>query len=194
MVHVLLIFSMLSNCLIVLAQSPGRHNWTQLAEKSARVIIGVVESDSLVVRRDKMLTTSAKTVKGEKIANLPNPNDYVVGHSIRVRIENLIKSDNRSGEKNFINIFVPGRLPTEGMPVLQINHKYLLLLSPLKEKADEFAAATIFQQDAPPGKERQFVADAHYLVVSGANGSEEVTSNNLEVIESAIKEIQAAKR
>lgn len=87
MAHVLLIFSMLSNCLIVMAQSPGRHNWTQLAEKSAKVIIGVVESDSLVIRRDKMLTTSTKTAKVEKIANLPNPNDYVVGHSIRVRID-----------------------------------------------------------------------------------------------------------
>lgn len=193
MAHTILILFMLSNCLIIQAQSPGRHDWTQLTEKSTKVIIGVVEADLLVIRRDKMLTTATKTSKGKKIASLPNPNDYVIGHSIRVRIENLIKSNNRPSEKDFINIFVPGRLPTEGTPILQINRKYLLLLSPLKEKADEFAGATIFQQDASTGKERQFVADAHYLVVDGANGSEEITSNNLKVIESAIKEIQAVK-
>jgi hypothetical protein len=59
---------------------------------------------------------------------------------------------------------------------------------------DEFAAATIFQQGAPPAKEKQFVANDHYLVVDGANGSEEVRSNNQEDIERAVKEIQAAKR
>jgi hypothetical protein len=104
-----------------------------LAEKSSKVLIGIVESDSLVVRRDKMLTTSTTTASGRKIIGLPNPNDYVVGHSIRVRIETVIKSDNPIGEKSFISIFVPGPAPTEGMPILRVNHTYLLLLSSLKE-------------------------------------------------------------
>lgn len=181
-------------CMSISAQSPGRQGWASLAEKSSNAVVGLVESESLIIRRDRIPLSSEKGPKGEKIATLANPKDYVVGRLVYLRIEKLIKKSGNLNDMATISIFLPGSVPTEGKPVLLPRQKYLILLSPLKAGEKEYQGATIYQQNVPSNKEKPFDPTGCFIVVGDANGVEAVTSKNQMKIDSAIKEIRAVGR
>lgn len=170
-----------------LMQSLSRPGWDILATESRVIIVGVVEKKSLVIRRDKMVSTVKPLPDGKKIVELTNPDDYIVGHLIRLRVQEILKNDGRVKSRGIVNIYVPGSVPLEGMPSFVEKERYLVFLSPLKADRQSFAGATIFQSPES-AKEPSFDPSSKYVVVRGDSGSVNLTSRNSNVI----NEVKAA--
>ncbi len=173
------------------AQSPGRQEWTPLVKNSSDAVVGLVESVDLVIRRDKIPLTSGRGAKGEKIATLANPNEYIIGRLVHLRVEKLIKDSGHIKAQTTTSIFLPGRLPTEGKPVLLKQQRYLVLLSPLKANEKEFKGATVYAPNVPTSNEKSFNSLDCYIVVGEAQGVESITDKNKMRIADVIKEIQS---
>lgn len=72
-------------------QSLSRPGWDTLAKESSVIIVGVVEKYQSVIRRDKMASRVKQLPDEKKNVELPNPDDYVVGHLIRLRVQEILK-------------------------------------------------------------------------------------------------------
>jgi hypothetical protein len=162
-------------------QSPGRPDWDILAAESSVIIVGVIEKYQSVIRRDKMASTVKQLPDGKKIAELPNPDNYVVGHLIRLRVQEILKNDGRVKSRGIVSIYVPGAFPLEGMPSFVEKQRYLVFLSPLKADRQSFEGTTIFQLPES-SKEPPFNPSSKYVVVRGDSGSVNLTSQNSNVI------------
>ncbi len=178
------ILSLILICCSALAQTAGRASWKDIAVQSSSAVTGYIENQMLVVRRDKMLTTSDKG-----IVNLPNPKDYVVGNIIQLRLERIVKNDGLLKAGGVVEIFLPGE-PSEGTPILMTKRKYLVLLAPLKSFSKENFKATIFNPKVSPEKEEVIKPATYYSIVNDSNGVQEITARNQKSIDAAIKEIE----
>ncbi|MGE0883784.1 MAG: hypothetical protein AB7P14_09590 [Blastocatellales bacterium] len=186
------IFSLLISNPVNLFQSPSRQGWSQLAEKSTSIILGLAESENLVIRRDKINLKPSSVSKDKKTVQLPNPSDYIIGRIVRIRVNNLVKNNDRLSANSIINIFIPASSLTEGMPVFEAKQRYLIFLSPFKGKENEYATATIFQPNVAPKDEKAFRPADCFSVVDRSNGVERITPKNRDEINAVIKEIRAS--
>jgi hypothetical protein len=168
-------------------QSPGRPDWDILAAESSVIIVGVVENYQSVIRRDRMGSDVKQLPNGQKIVELPNPDNYSVGHLISIRIQEILKNNGRVKTQGVVSIYVPGSFHREGMPSFVEKERYLVFLSPLKADHQSFVGATILQS-AESSKEPPFNPSSKYVVVRGDNGSVNLTSRNSNVI----NEVKAA--
>lgn len=162
-------------------QSPSRPGWDILAAESSVIIVGVVEKYQSVIRRDKMVSTVKQLPDGQKNVEIPNPNNYIVGHLISVRVQEILKDNGRVKTQGIVSIYVPGSFPMEGMPSFVEKERYLVFLSPLKADRQSFAGTTIFQS-SESSKEPRFNPSSKYIVVRGDSGSVNLTSRNSNVI------------
>ena len=176
---ILLIYALTSS--LSMTQSPGRPGWDTMAKESSVIVVGVVEKYQSIIRRDKMASTVKQLPDGNKIAELPNPDNYVVGHLVRLRVQEILKNDGMVKSRGIVSIYVPGAFPLEGMPSFVEKERYLVFLSPLKADRQSFAGATIFQLPES-SKEPSFDPSSKYVVLRGDSGSINLTSRNRNVI------------
>jgi hypothetical protein len=178
-----LLCTVLTCAVMVKGQSPNVPALRDLAQESAVVAAGNIEEVTWVVRPDKMVPT----MRGN-VAQLPDPSDFVVGRVARMRIDEVLKNNGKLAKGTVINVFMPGRVPNEGEPVVLEKRNYVLLLSRLEPDRKKFAGTVISQAGTSPNDRKPFNPKSHYVVVG--NGSIEITPKNHEVI----KEIKLAIR
>jgi hypothetical protein len=171
-----------------ITQSPGPPSWDILANESSVVVVGVREKELVVVRRDKMVSNVKPLPNGNKIIEIPNPNDYVVGHIIQIRVQEILKSDGKVKAKGIVNVYVPGYAILDGMPSFVEKERYLIFLSPLKTDNQTFKGTTIFQPD-PSAKDQSFNPSSKYIVVWGDGGAVNLAKPRNS---NAINEVKAA--
>src|SRR5215468_7249894 len=83
-------------------QSLSQSEWDVLANESNVIVVGVVEKYLLVIRRDKMESTVTPLPNGDKRIELANPNDYVVGRLIQIRVQEILKNDGKVKTKGIV--------------------------------------------------------------------------------------------
>ena len=178
-----LLCTVLTCALMVKGQSPNVPALSDLAQESAVVAAGSIEEVTWVVRPEKMVPT----MRGN-VAQLPDPLEFVVGRVARMRIDEVLKSNGKLAKGAVINVFMPGRVPKEGEPVVLEKRNYVLLLSRLEPDAKKFAGTVLFQPGTSANDRKPFNPKSHYVVVG--NGSIENIPKN----QGVIKEIKSAIR
>lgn len=158
-------------------QSPSPPSWDILANESNAIIVGVVEKTSSVIRRDKMVSTSKPLPNGNIRVELPDPRNYVVGHVVQIRVEEILKNDGKVKTKGIVSIYLPGWFPMEGQPSFVEKERYLVFLSPFKADSQNFEGTTIFQPN-PSVKDQSFSPASKYVVVRDGGGAVNLTSRN----------------
>lgn len=173
------------------AQSSAPSEWGNTARESSAVIVGTADEVVWVVRPDKM----AATMSGNTVVELPNPSEFVVGRVVRMRVNEVIKGAGVVKKGATINIYLPGRLPNEGEPVIQKSQSYLLFLTRLKDNSEEFARTVIYLPGAPSAKKEQFVPRLHYAIVRNANSSAlRITAGNRQIVNQVRAAIRSPHR
>lgn len=160
--------------MIVQSQTPGRPAWNVLAKESTTIVTGTVTVEKLwVIDPNKRRGDSR---------NIPNPADFVIGHIIHLKVDDVILKDGKAKVGSVIRIFVPGRMPTEGMPAFVPRQRYAVFLSPLKAEKDQFAGTASYQPGAPFGQERAFDPNTSYAVVRNDHGVVPLTVENSKIL------------
>ena len=170
-----LLCTVLTFAVMVKGQSPNVPPLSDLAQQSPVVAAGSIEEVTWVVRPEKMVPPMPGN-----IVQLPDPSEYVVGRVARMRIEEVFKNNGKLAKGTVINLFMPGRVPNEGEPVVLAKRNYVLFLSRLESDREKFAGTAIYQPGMPLNDRKPFNPKSHYVVVG--NGSIEITPKNQEVI------------
>ncbi len=118
---------------------------------------------------------------GKKIFEETNPDNCVVGHFVRLSVQDTLKNDGRVKSGGIVSIYVSGSVPLDGMPSFVEKQRYSVFLSPLKADRQSFAGTTIFQSPES-SKEPAFNPSSKYAVVGEDSGSVNLTSHNSNVI------------
>ena len=173
------------------AQSSAPSEWGNTARESSAVIVGTADEVVWVVRPDKM----AATMSGNTVVELPNPSEFVVRRVVRMRVNEVIKGAGVVKKGTTINIYLPGRLPNEGEPVIQKSQSYLLFLTRLKDNNEEFARTVIYLPGAPSAKKEPFVPRLHYAIVRNANSNAlRITAENRQIVNQVRAAIRSPHR
>src|SRR2546426_6647399 len=172
------------------AQAPGIDP-RGLAAASAPLIIGTVEGPGEIVIRPDKLPKAGPIVRrpnGTYIAELPQMTlDYMVGYIYHVRVQEVLKADNRVRLNKTIEIFAPHKL--EGGVSLIPKQHFLLALARFEPKKEDFAGTSVRKVGELTKQGAPFNLRARYYTVAGdANGAVFVTEKNRRLIE----EIRAA--
>ena len=172
----LIVLGAVLTCVVMVkGQSRNVPAWSDLAQESAAVAAGSIEEVTWIVRPEKMVST----MRGNA-AQLPDPSDYVVGRVARMRIDEVLKGSGKLTKGTVINVFLPGRIPAEGEPVVIAKRNYVLFLSRLEADREKFAGTVILQAGTSADDRKPFNPKSHYAVVR--NGSIEITPKNQGVI------------
>ena len=143
MLRIITLLHLALTCSNAHAQSAARSEWSKMAQESSAVIVGTVDEVAWVVRPDKMMSA----MRGNTVVDLPNPSDYVVGRVVQVRLSEVIKGSGEVKKGGVITLYLPGRLPNEGEPVIKKNQSYLLFLTRLKDD-EKFANTATYLKRA----------------------------------------------
>src|SRR5258706_4939658 len=157
-----------------------------LAAASAPVIIGIVEGPGEIVIRPDKLPKPGPMVRqpnGTYIAEIPHLTlDYMVGYIYHVRVQEVLKADNRVRVNETIEIFAPHRL--EGGVSLTPKQQFLLALARFEPKKDDFAGTSVRKVSELTKQGAPFNLRARYYIVAGdANGAVFITDKNRRLIE-----------
>jgi hypothetical protein len=173
------------------AQTPGvEANYRDMAGQSSVIVIGTVERGGWVIRPDRLTNKTTTLPNGQRITELQNPSEYVVGRIVRLRVSEVLKGGARVKVNSTISVFESGHFPAEGSAILAERQKYVVFLAPLKPGGDEFAGTVVQQPGARPGGELPFAPKLYYAVVGAAHGAVRVAPENGKVI----AQIRAAVR
>jgi hypothetical protein len=165
------------------AQTPGvEANYRDMAGQSSVIVIGTVERGGWIIRPDRLTNKTTMLPNGQRITELQNPSEYVVGRIVRLRVSEVLKGGARVKVNSTISVFESGHFPAEGSAILAERQKYVVFLAPLKPGGDEFAGTVVQQPGAHPGGEPPFVPNSYYVVVGGAAGTVQITPANSRVV------------
>ena len=167
------------------AQAPGIDP-RGLAVASAPVIIGTVEGPGEIVIRPDKLPKPGPIIRqpnGTYIAELPHMTlDYMVGYIYHVRVQEVLKPDNRVRVNEIIEIFAPHKL--EGGVSLTPNPHFLLALARFEPTKENFAGTSVRKVGELTKQGAPFNLRARYYTVAGdANGAVFITDKNRRLIE-----------
>src|SRR5215208_8532882 len=168
MIASLLIHKVFVICFIGIMQTPGPPGWDVLAQESSTVLVGVVESKSWVVRKDRMSSSIKVLPDGTVEGDLPNPRDYVVGNLYRLHVEQVLKINKKVMTASRVEIFVPGYMASHGAPIFLEGKKYLVFVRPLNPEGDSFNGTFTYKSGSGAReKMMQFKPELNYVVVRG---------------------------
>jgi hypothetical protein len=167
------------------AQAPGIDP-RGLAARTAPVIICTVEESIEVVIRPDKLPKPGPVVRqpdGTYIAELPKMTlDYMVGYIYHVRVQEVLKADNRARVNEVIEIFAPFKL--EGGVSLTPKLQFLLALARFVPEKEDFADTSVRKPGEITKQGTLFDLRARYYTVAGdANGAVSVTDKHRRLIE-----------
>lgn len=174
-------FCIIATSFVARSQAPGVDPRGILAY-SAPIIIGVVEEPSrMVFWPDRVAkSVSVKALPdGTYIVELPQRRlDHIKGYLFRVRIEEVLKSDQRVRASTTIEIFAPFKL--EGGVFLPGKQRFLLALAPFTPKSEDFEKTLVINAGQSLSQRGpSFDLRRRYYVVAGeANGAVPITDKN----------------
>jgi hypothetical protein len=160
-----------------------------LVKVSAVIVAGNVEEEWQLIRPKKAISQETPLKDGGVLVTFPNPEEYVVGRVVRLRIDEVLKPYKKLKAGDTITIFLRGRLPYEGDAFLLAKQKYLVFLCPLKTDGKEFLDTAISKPGAT-SPEVHFDAKSSYVVIGGNVGASRLTAENSKLVE----EVKAALR
>lgn len=171
-----------------LNQLPGHPAWSVMISHSALIVFGTVESESWVVRPDRMVVTPRPQPDGTIIAELPDIKDFMVGRIRHIRVAEVIKRERGVRAGGIVDVFLPGLMMTD-QPLLIEGRKYILFLAPLQPDDDRgqgFEGTVLHKPHEPIDKDAKFDPERAYNIVW--NGCVRISSDNAGVID----EVKAA--
>jgi hypothetical protein len=157
-------------------QSVGITDRRSLIKDSPVIVTGVVQGEWWVVNQGKMDDAL-------KRPTLPNPADYVVGRSVRLRVDHVVKRERQIKLATTIDIFIPGWSFGDGTPAFVKGQRYLVLLSQLKVVDKSFDNTAIYNPLSPASAAVPFVPTSSYTVAGNELGAIQFTPSNRRVIE-----------
>lgn len=176
----MLITCVLVGTLAARAQAPGVDP-RGVAEHSATVVIGVVDEPlRMVIRPDRVAKTTDKVQPdGTYIVELPQrPLDYLVGYIFRVRIQEVLKSNNQLRANQMIEVFAPFKL--EGGVSLSRGQRFLLSLAafiPTKKQFGETKVLKVGQSPSTQGTSFD-LRSTYHTVVADSDGAVLISEKN----------------
>ena len=118
------------------------------------------------------------------IVELPQrPLDYLVGYLFRIRVQEVLKSDNRVRVNQTIEVFAPFKL--EGGVSLPARQGFLLALAALIPTKKEFGQTKVLKFGQSLSKQGASfdLSSRYYTVVADANGAVRITDKNRRLID-----------
>src|SRR5262245_24835078 len=170
-----ILFNLASILLIVSPQYANPDEWRSMAARSPLIIRGTIESESMLVRKDKITATSTPLPDGRLELHLPRAEDYMVGRLFRLRIDEVIKRSSRSRLPRFVEVFVPGIFATHADPNLIPGREYVVFLSPFERGTDSYTRYAVQRLEGGVARRYQFHPASSYNIVGGNKAAVDLT-------------------
>ena len=171
-------------CTAPIAQTPTDSEWDKLAKESDLVLIGVVNNVAWIEQQDMNYPATTKSFPNEdQLVKLRRPSEFVVGRSVQIKVQELIKKNGKVKVGDEINIFLPDRISLEGMPSLNEKGRYVIFLSRMKDDKKELNNTVVKQPGSLSAQGVNFDQRSHYTVIGDQSGAVQVTSENSRLVE-----------